>query len=797
MRLRALLFASAALVVAFSCGGSKEEPDPKPEPQPQPPTPSVIAVESITLNKAELNLEPGGTETLVATVAPENATDKTVTWSTSNAEVATVAEGKVTAVKEGEATITAKAGEKSATCKVTVKNGVVAVESVSLNKTTLSLTKGQSETLTATVKPDNATDKAVTWSSGDATTASVSQSGLVTALKSGKVTITAKAGEKSATCEVTITTPVESVSLDCNSVTLEEGKSTTLVATISPNDADEKTVEWSTSSESVATVVNGVVTAVAEGEATITAKVGGLSATCAVKVTKSVIAVTSVTLNKSSLSLTKGQSETLVATVKPDNATDKAVTWSSGDATTASVSQSGLVTALKSGKVTITAKAGEKSATCEVTITTPVESVSLDCNSVTLEEGKSTTLVATISPNDADEKTVEWSTSSESVATVVNGVVTAVAEGEATITAKVGGLSATCAVKVTKSVIAVTSVTLNKSSLSLTKGQSETLVATVKPDNATDKAVTWSSGDATTASVSQSGLVTALKTGKVTITAKAGEESAFCEVTVTTPVESLSLDRNSVTLEEGQSTTLVATISPNDADEKTVEWSTSSESVATVVNGVVTAVAEGEATITAKVGGLSASCAVKVTKSVIAVTSVTLNKTTLSLTKNQSETLLATVTPDNATDKTVTWTSSDATKASVDQNGLVTALKSGKVIITAKAGEKSATCEVTITTPVESVSLNMTSLELEEGKTFTLVATINPSDADTQTVEWSSSNISIATVVNGVVAAVKEGEAIITATVGGQSATCKINVKSSGTDVNDPEGFENGGEEEW
>ena len=427
----------------------------------------------------------------------------------------------------------------------------------------------------------------------------------------------------------------------------------------------------------------------------------------------------------------------------------------------------------------------------------PVESVTLNKAELSLEPGGTETLSVTVTPENATDKTVTWSTSNAEVAAVADGKVTAVKEGEATITAKAGEKSATCKVTVKNGVVAVESVSLNKTTLSLTKGQSETLTATVKPDNATDKAVTWSSGDATTASVSQSGLVTALKSGKVTITAKAGEKSATCEVTITTPVESVSLDRNSVTLEEGKSTTLVATISPNDADEKTVEWSTSSASVATVVNGVVIAVAEGDATITAKVGGLSASCAVKVTKSVIAVTSVTLNKSTLSLTKNQSETLLATVTPDNATDKTVTWTSSDATKASVDQNGLVTALKSGKVTITAKAGEKSATCEVTITTPVESVSLNMTSLELEEGKTFTLVATINPSDADTQTVEWSSSNTSAATVVNGVVAAVKEGEAIITATVGGKSATCKIIVKSSGTDVNDPEGFEVGGEEEW
>lgn len=285
MRLRAHLLVSAALVVAFACGKAPEEP--KPQPEPQPPTPSVVAVESIALNKTELSLELGGTETLTVTVKPDNATDKTVTWSTSNAEVATVAKGKVTAVKEGEAIITAKAGEKSATCKVTVKNGVVAVESITLDKTSLSLTKGQTETLTATVAPENATDKTVTWSTSDATMASVNQNGLVTALKSGKVTILAKAGEPSATCEVNITTPVQSVSLNASSLDLEVDQTFTLVATINPSDADDQMVEWSTSSTSVASVVNGLVTARAEGQATITAKVGGKTATCKITVNPS------------------------------------------------------------------------------------------------------------------------------------------------------------------------------------------------------------------------------------------------------------------------------------------------------------------------------------------------------------------------------------------------------------------------------------------------------------------------------------------------------------------------------
>ena len=738
-----------------------------------------ITVSSVTVSPASLALEVGQRIQLSVSISPGNATDKSVTWTSSNTDIATVSDGLVTAIAEGNAVITAKAGGKSSTCAVSVKKSVVAVTSVTLSRASLNLTKGQSETLSATVSPDNATDKTVTWSSSDATIASVDQNGRVTALKSGNVTIMAKAGEKSATCSVAITTPVESVSLDRNSVNLEEGQSTTLVATINPNDADEKTVEWTTSNSSVATVANGVVTAHAEGNAVITATAGGKSSTCAVSVKKSVVAVTSVTLNRASLNLTKGQLESLSATVSPDNATDKTVTWSSSDATIASVDQNGRVTALKSGNVTIMAKAGEKSATCSVAITTPVESVSLDRNSVNLEEGQSTTLVATINPNDADEKTVEWTTSNSSVATVANGVVTAHAEGNAVITATAGGKSSTCAVSVKKSVVAVTSVTLNRASLNLTKGQLESLSATVSPDNATDKTVTWSSSDATIASVDQNGRVTALKSGNVTIMAKAGEKSATCSVAITTPVESVSLDRNSVNLEEGQSTTLVATINPNDADEKTVEWTTSNSSVATVANGVVTAHAEGNAVITATAGGKSSTCAVSVKKSVVAVTSVTLNRASLNLTKGQLESLSATVSPDNATDKTVTWSSSDATIASVDQNGRVTALKSGNVTIMAKAGEKSATCSVAITTPVESVSLDRNSVNLEEGQSTTLVATINPNDADEKTVEWTTSNSSVATVANGVVTAHAEGNAVITATAGGKSSTCIVEVEKA------------------
>ena len=156
---------------------------------------------SVTLNKTSASLKVGETLTLSATVGPDDATDKTVTWTTSDATVATVANGVVTAKKLGTATITAKAGEKTATCSITVIP--TPVTSVTLSKTSASLKVGETVTLRATVNPSDATDKTVTWTTSDATVATVSN-GVVTAKKMGTVTITAQAGDKSANCTVKV-----------------------------------------------------------------------------------------------------------------------------------------------------------------------------------------------------------------------------------------------------------------------------------------------------------------------------------------------------------------------------------------------------------------------------------------------------------------------------------------------------------------------------------------------------------------------------------------------------------------
>ena len=339
---------------------------------------ATVAVTGVTLNKTELTLKEGDSETLVATVKPDDATDKTVTWSTSDASIVTVDEsGKVTAVKEGSATITAKAGDKSATCKVTISKNVIAVVDITLNKTTLSLKEGDSETLVATVKPDDATDKTVTWSTSDASIATVDSNGKVTAVKEGTATITAKAGDKSATCSVTVSKKVVAVTeitLNKSSLKLNEGDSETLVATVKPDNATDKTVTWTTSDATIATVDEvGKVTAVKEGTATITAKAGEKSATCSITVSKKIIAVEGISLNKTELVLSIGSTETLKATVTPENATEKSLVWSCTNETVAVVNQEGVVRAVGIGVATVKVltKDGEYSTFCALSVVSP------------------------------------------------------------------------------------------------------------------------------------------------------------------------------------------------------------------------------------------------------------------------------------------------------------------------------------------------------------------------------------------------------------------------------------------
>lgn len=417
------------------------------------------------------------------------------------------------------------------------------------------------------------------------------------------------------------------------------------------------------------------------------------------------------------------------------------------------------------------------------------EQITLDSTEFALKEGATKTLVATVLPEDASDKSVTWSSSDESVATVdQNGVVTAVGYGTATITAQtiIPDVKATAAVNVIK---AVTGVTLNKTSVTLYKNETETLTATVEPAGQTADGVVWTSSDENVATVDQNGVVTAVANGTATIMATSADDitkSAACTVTVRTHVTSVVLDKNQHSFTNpGQNLTLVATVYPVNASDKSLNWSSSNTEVATVENGVVTAIGNGTATITVKTtdGNFEDTCTVTVTT---AVTGVTLNEEEISIkVGSDTFTLIANIAPTTASNKGITWTSSDESVATVDENGVVTAVANGTATITATTADGSftATCEVTVTTDVEGISISKTSTTIEAGKTETLTVTFNPATASNKGVTWTSSDESIATVdQNGVVTAKAKGTVTITAKSadGNFEATCTVTVTKKG-----------------
>lgn len=237
-------------------------------------------------------------------------------------------------------------------------------------------------------------------------------------------------------------------------------------------------------------------------------------------------------------------------------------------------------------------------------------------------------------------------------------------------------------------------------------GESVALTATIYPENATDKTLTWSSDNEVVATVDQSGNVVAVGLGAATITATCGSASASCSVTVVaTPVESVTISQPTAKLKVGESVSLTATVSPEDATDKTVVWSTDNEAVATVdQNGNVVAVALGTATITATSGSANASCSVNVVATL--VENIILTPESWSGVEGDLFTISATVMPENATDKSLLWSTSDESVATVDQDGNVVVIKEGSCVIIAAAADGSgimAECVITSTSGVEQI----------------------------------------------------------------------------------------------
>ena len=328
---------------------------------------------------------------------------------------------------------------------------------------------------------------------------------------------------------------------------------------------------------------------------------------------------TTIVLNKTELSLHRGESEKLTVTTSPNDAD---VLWNSDNNNVATISVDGTVTATGIGKATITATAnnGAASVSCIVNVLpVSVTGITLDKTEASIKIGSTSKLNATVTPDNAENKNIIWSSENSDIVSVdESGNITAKSIGTAVVTAttEVGNFTAKC--KVTVLPIAVSGIKLEKTELSIAEGATTRLNATVLPENATDKSVLWSSSNEKVATV-ENGTITALSQGTAVIiaTTKDGNYTAYCAVTVTAaniPVKSVSLSQSTLTIVEGYTDVLTATILPSDATNQNIMWSTNNSNVATVDNGTITAVSPGTAVIiaTTEDGGRMATCIVNV-----------------------------------------------------------------------------------------------------------------------------------------------------------------------------------------
>lgn len=337
-----------------------------------------------TVNVANGAVAIGKTITLAIEVLPENSTDKSVTWSSSDETIASVdsVTGAVTGISKGTATITVTANDNGGMVGTATVEVTQPVESITITPANQSIYKGETIKLTANAVPSIAENKDVTWSTMDTKVATVNAStGVVTGIGKGTATITATAKDGSevvGSTKVTVKQQVTGISLSKTSTqTLKKGKTLKLKATLNA-DADDLVVTWRTTKSSVAKLSSTTsksgkeitVTAKSKGEATITATAkGNASKKASMKVVVK-NPVSKVSLNKKSKTLNVGQTHKLNATVTPKDAYNSDITWFSSKSTVAKVSKSGKVTAKKTGTAIITAKNKDtdKKATCKITV---------------------------------------------------------------------------------------------------------------------------------------------------------------------------------------------------------------------------------------------------------------------------------------------------------------------------------------------------------------------------------------------------------------------------------------------
>ncbi|WP_159887289.1 Ig-like domain-containing protein [Paenibacillus puerhi] len=746
-------------------------------------------VRSLIKDKQLIDLRQGQSEQVTLTAYYDDGSHEDVTskadWNIDNGSIATVINGKVTGQSSGSTVITAKYNSQ----QITIPVNVEIVKRVDPEKTEVSLLQGETESvkLMATY-PDgtveDVSDKA-DWVSDDSEVADVIK-GKITGYGPGQASIKATYGTKSTTIKVDVDHAIK-IELDKQSLFMKKGDTSQLklTATYAEGNTEDVTAkaEWTSEDEGIVYVIKGKLSANGTGETTVTVKYGNKTVQAKIDVD----VPRRLELGTEELFLKTGESGQLSLQATYADDTEEDVTrdakWSIEDTAIAGVTN-GKVTAYKAGVTKVTATYGGREVTASISVDVPVK-LSASHKIVQFQVGSSEQITLKAIYVDGREEDITskavWSSGDAGIAEVRKGLVSGVGTGATTVKAAFG----TRTVTVQVSVGVLKTLTVDQSKLVMAKNESKSLSlkATYTDGTTADVAseAVWTTSDSKVALVTEEGKVTAVQTGEAKITVTFGGKTVEIVVQVDMAGK-LVASPMQLSFDLGETRAIVLTATDSNGTSKSVsqeaEWKSGDDKIAQVTNGVVTAIARGKTTITAIYGGKSVSIPVEIG----VVQSLEVDKKFISTKRGDSVQIRLTAVLSDGTKKDMTesaaWRSSNYKVADVTE-GLVTAVDSGSAIIVVSYAGKSVNIPVEID-KLKYLKTSEVAIELKKGATFDVKAIATYFDGTDQdvTVEglWSSTNIRVADVKDGIIKATGKGKATVSVTYAKKRTTVVVTV---------------------
>jgi len=749
-------------------------------------------------------IETGETLQFSAQVLPSDATNQSVTWSVTNQTgTATITQsGLLTATSAGTVNVVATALDGSGVSgsqQLTITEPEVLVTQITVSSAggATEIETGETLQFSAQVLPSDATNKSVTWSVTNQTgTATITQTGLLTATSAGTVNVVATAQDGSGVTgskQLTITEPEVlvtqiTVTSEGGLTEIETGETLQYSAQVLPSDATNKSVAWSVTNQTgTATITQaGLLTATSAGTVNVVATASdgsGVTGSKQLTITAPEVLVTQITVTSTGnvTEIETGETLQYSAQVLPSDATNKSVTWSVTNQTgTATITQAGLLTATKAGTVKVVATAQDGSGVTgsrQLTITEPeVLTTQITVTSAggltEIETGETLQFSAQVLPSDASNQSVTWSVTNQTGAATITqaGLLTATSAGTVNVVATAqdgSGVSGSKQLTITEPEVLVTQITVTSAAdvTEIETGETLQYSAQVLPSDATNKSVTWSVTNQTgTATITQAGLLTATSAGTVNVVATAQDGSGVSgskQLTITEPevlVTQITVtSAGDVTeIETGETLQYSVQVLPSDATNKSVTWSVTNQTgTATITQaGLLTATKAGTVNVVATAqdgSGVSGSKQLTITEPEVLVTQITVSSAGGVTEIETGETLQysAQVLPSDASNQSVTWSVTNKTgTATITQTGLLTTTSAGTVNVLATAQDGSGVSgskQLTITEPevlVTQITVSSAGglTEIETGETLQFSAQVLPSDATNKSVTWSVTN---------------------------------------------------------